>query len=128
MAGVNLNIQEGAPFQYTWTLSNPSVSNPAVAGTPVDLTNAKAECQIKDAPDSTNAAYLALSSATPTPNGSSIILGGVAGTVELNIAWQDTVGLPSGVYDVHILLGDGKTMVVIPMGAVVVTPQVTSFA
>lgn len=128
MAGQTLNIQEGAPFQITFTLYNPSTNNPAVAGTPIDLTGATAEMQIRDAPDSTNAPYLSLSSKSATTNGSSIILGGTAGTVQPSIVWEDTVGLQSGVYDVHVLLGDGKTMIVIPMGAAVVTPQVTVYS
>lgn len=127
MAGDTLNLQEGAPFQYTWTVYNPSVSNPSVAGTAIDLTGAKAECQFRDAPDSTTTPYLALTSAAPTANGSSLLLGGTAGTVQMNLAWQDTVGLTGGVYDIHILLADNKTMLVIPMGSFVVTPQVTVF-
>lgn len=127
MAGDTLNIQEGAPFQYTWTVYNPSASNPLLPGTPIDLTGAKAECQFRDAPDSTTAPYLSLSSATPTADGSSLILGGTAGTVQMNLVWEDTVGLSGGVYDIHVLLADDKTMVVIPMGTFVVTPQVTVF-
>ena len=120
---LNLTIQQGATFQQTLTWSNPNSTGGA--GTPIDLTGCSAEMSIATQPG--EPASYTINSVTPTPNGGLIVLGATAGTIQINIPWQDTLDLPNGVYDLAILMSDGKTLNRIVTGSVSVLPEVTQW-
>lgn len=92
--GENLTIPQNAGFDetYFWTAD----------GVAVDLTGCTARMQLRRTFDSPDPALLTIST-TPNANGSKIVLGGVAGSVELVISPIDTALLSgTGVYDVLI--------------------------
>ena len=118
---LNLTIQQGATFSQQLTWSNPDSTGSA--GTPIDLTGCSAELGIATQPGETPA--YTINSTTPTPNGGILTLGGSAGTIGILIPWEDTVALPSGVYDLAILMADGVTLNRIITGSITVLPEVT---
>lgn len=87
---------------------------------PVDLTGCTARMQIR----SKVGAVAHLLELT-TENGR-IVLGGAAGTVQLNLTAAETsaINWVSGVYDLEIVYLDGRVRRLIS-GAVVVSPEVT---
>ena len=50
----------------------------------------------------------ALSSQSLTASGSSLILGGTAGTIDVNITDSDAVGIPLSQYDILVTLANGN--------------------
>ena len=50
----------------------------------------------------------ALSSQALTASGSSLILGGTAGTIDVNITDSDAVGIPLSQYDILVTLANGN--------------------
>ena len=94
----DLILQEYNSFseKLTWTEN----------GTAVDLTSGTAimQCRLKYG----GAQVFALSSQSLTASGSSLILGGTAGTIDVNITDSDAVGIPLSQYDILVTLANGN--------------------
>lgn len=110
----NLNIDQGATF------SDKVVWKTGELKTPVDLTGCTAKMQIRDKVESPTL-LLELNTSN-----NSIILGGVAGTIEFNISAQITeqIKWKTGVYDMKITFPDGKVIKKL-YGSVTVTSSIT---
>lgn len=110
----NITIYQGATLRdvTTWKSGNPA--------TPVDLTGCTARMQVREKVESVSP-LLSLT----TENGG-IALGGVAGTVTINISAEATAALTwkSGVYDLEIEFADGFVRRLL-QGSVSVSPEVT---
>lgn len=112
---VPLRIDQGATFQkvVTWKAGTPA--------TPVDLTGCTARAQFR----ATIAAPVALYEMTSAPDGG-ITLGGVAGTITIDIDEPTTAGFSwkTAVYDLEIVRADGTVRRLLS-GTVSVSPEVT---
>lgn len=122
---LHLAMRQGDSYSMVLTLSNANPSDPKgqTPGTPLDLTGAQAEMQIRDLFGNV---LIALSSAAPTANGSTLTLGATAGTVQIALSSADTEGLPSGIYDLRIQFADGDRWTMVS-GRVDVETGVTSW-
>lgn len=113
----NLHILQGATWcaHFTW-----SVGTTATNVTPVDLTGCTARMHIREYLD---APEIALE--LTTANGR-ITLGGVAGTIALEVSAQDTstINWTEGVYDLEVEFAGGKVRRFIE-GEVTVSLEVT---
>jgi hypothetical protein len=118
IAGVyRINCDQGATFERTMTIYNPSVGG--ASATPVNLTGYSARMQVRPETDS-NEIMVELT----TENGR-LTLGGVAGTIEMEIEADVTETFDTdGVYDLEIYNNAGKVYRVIK-GRFVVEPEVT---
>lgn len=111
---VDITIEQGADLDLviTWTDSE---------GEPIDLTGATARMQVRR----THADAAKLLD-IPAAEGS-ITLGGVAGTITINVPAADTEGLPApvkAVYDLEIVEAGGAVRRVVE-GFARITPEVT---
>lgn len=115
MAGKrNLTIEQGTTFRKSWTWR---AGSPSAA---VDLTGCTARMQIRAKVDSA-AILLEL-----TTENNRIVLGGVAGTIDLIVSAADTAALAwkSGAYDLEIVFADGTVRRLLK-GSVFIDPEVT---
>ena len=94
----DLILQEYNSFSQTLTWTE--------NGTAVDLTSGTAimQCRLKYS----GAQVFALSSQSLTASGSSLILGGTAGTINVNVTDLDAVGIPLSQYDILVTLANGQ--------------------
>ena len=111
---VNLKIDQGATFSKVviWKTGTPPVV--------VNLTGCTARMQVRGKLTDT-AALLDLT----TANGG-IVLGGIAGTVTLNVSAIQTAAISwtSAVYDLEIIFADGTVRRLLS-GSISVSPEVT---
>ena len=111
---VSLSIDQGADFSklVTWKAGTPAVA--------VNLTGCTAEAQVRATIDSPTV-LLSLSTVSNT-----IVLGGVAGTIEIVVprALTEGVAWRSGVYDLELTLANGKKRRLLS-GAVTISPEIT---
>lgn len=111
---VPLKILQGSDFSKvcTWKVGTPAV--------PVDLTGCSAEAHIRPVLESTEKLL------TLTTSNGGIVLGDVAGTIELVITHAQTEGVTwrSGVYDLEITYPNTKKERVL-YGPVSLSPEVT---
>lgn len=117
-AGIyRMNCDQGATFERTLTIYNPSVGN--ASATPVDLTNYSARMQVRPETDASEVMV-----ELTTENGR-LTLGGAAGTIDIEIEASVTETFDvDGVYDLKIYNNAGKVYRVI-RGRFVVEPEVT---
>lgn len=112
-AKVNLIIEQGATWNqgFTWKID----------GTAVDLTGYAARMQMQE----THRSSVVVVS-LPTENGGGIVLGGVTGTVTLQMSGAATALLPAGkyVYDVELVSTNSEVTRLVE-GTMTVTPEVT---
>ena len=75
-------------------------------GTAVDLTSGTAimQCRLKYS----GSQVFALSSQALTASGSSLILGGTAGTITISVSDLDAVNIPLSQYDILVTLANGQ--------------------
>ena len=75
-------------------------------GTAVDLTSGTAimQCRLKYG----GSQVFALSSQALTASGSSLILGGTAGTITISVSDLDAVNIPLSQYDILVTLANGN--------------------
>lgn len=92
-SSIKLTIQQGATFQHVLTWKTGPIP------TPVDLTGWTARMQIRD-----NVSAVAVLLELTTENGR-IALGGVAGTITLNVNAADTAAIQwtKGVFDLELV-------------------------
>lgn len=94
----DMTIWQGATFQrvFTWRVGSPAAN--------VNLTGYTARMQLRTAPNATTAVLEAT-----TENGR-IALGGVAGTVTLNLSATVTAAIPANqyAYDLELVSGSGQ--------------------
>ena len=94
----DLILQEYNSFSetLTWTEN----------GTAVDLTSGTAimQCRLKYS----GSQVFALSSQALTASGSSLILGGTAGTITISVSDLDAVNIPLSQYDILVTLANGQ--------------------
>ena len=94
----DLILQEYNSFSetLTWTEN----------GTAVDLTSGSAimQCRLKYG----GSQVFALSSQSLTASGSSLILGGTAGTINVNVSDLDATNIPLSQYDILVTLANGQ--------------------
>jgi hypothetical protein len=111
---LNLKINQGATFRkvITWKAGTPAL--------PVDLTGCTARMQMRG--KITDAAFLL---ELTTENGG-IALGGVLGTITLNITAAQTtlIAWKSAIYDLEIVYADATVRRLLA-GSVSVSPEVT---
>lgn len=121
---LNLSVRQGDTFARILTIFNadPADASGQTPGTPVDLTGCVAEMQI--VPSFNAARPYSLSSVAATANGGTIILGGAAGTVAIDIPAADTLTLNSGEYDLKLKFPNGDIMTFVE-GGVTVDQEVT---
>lgn len=112
---INLTLQKPDTFVYTFTWTDSS-------GTPIDLTGCTAQMPISQTYGAPT--MLGLSSATITPGGSSLTLGGTAGTIAVTISATDAATLTSGVYSVQVMMSDGVTLNTPVAGKFILQPEV----
>lgn len=114
---INLQIEQGATFHPTWTWKSGATEATAV---PVDLTGCTARMQIREDEDGSTILY------ELTTENSKIILGDIAGTIEVIISDEDSAAFTwdNGVYDLEIEFTDG-TVRRWSQGSVIVLPNVT---
>lgn len=97
---INLTIKQGATFKkvVTWQVGKPL--------TPVDLTGCTARAQVREDIDSAEV-LLEL-----TTENHRVVLGGVAGTIELYVSAEDTalINWERGAYDLNIILANGEVV------------------
>lgn len=110
----NLIIEQGATFRppsWTWKAGTPK--------TPVDLTGCQARMQVRAKMDTDVLLEL-------TTENSRIVLGGVAGTIQLEVSAADTNAITwkGGIYDLEIVFADGRVRRLL-YGSVSVSPGVT---
>lgn len=112
-AKLKLTIYQGATFRKRLTWKAPN-------GTPIDLTGCSARMQVRNEVGS-DVVLIGLS----TVNGR-ITLGGVAGTIDLWIADEDTtlIAWESGVFDLEIT-HPGGDVTRLAQGSISVSPEVT---
>ena len=117
-AGIyRMNCDQGATFERTLTIYNPSVEG--ASATPVDLTGYSARMQVRPETDSSE-----IMVELTTENGG-LTVGGAAGTIEIEIDADVTETFDvDGVYDLEIYNNAGKVYRVI-RGRFVVEPEVT---
>lgn len=101
-----ISVRAGDTRRLPLTLSNPTSSG--TAGTPIDLTGASAQFILRTAQAPTGIQLTVLST-QPTANGSSLTLGGTAGTITLVLTSADTDTLKLGSYDIRVKFPDGTT-------------------
>ena len=110
-----MQMWQGATWHYdlTWATGDPS--------TPVDLTNYEARMQVRAEVDSTET-ILDLTSLL----GGAITLGGVAGTIDLDLSATETAAVTPGthVYDLE-LESDTGVVTRLLQGSFVVSAEVT---
>lgn len=113
-AGIyNMTIEQGATFHKVFTVVDP------VTGTPANYTGFTARMQIRREVDSTTAAI-----DLTTENGR-ITLGGVLGTVTLDLTAAETASLTrGGVYDIELISSAGVVERLL-QGRVTLDPEVT---
>ena len=113
-AKIKLTIYQGATFRkrLTWKAKK--------TGTPIDLTGCTARMQVREEIESPTA----LLSLTTESGG--IVLGGVAGTIELFISDEASAAFTwlSGVWDLEIEFASGEVRRLV-QGTVSVSPEVT---
>lgn len=113
-AKLKLSIEQGATFRkvLTWKAGTPAVA--------VDLTGCTARMQIRSAIESSTPLI------TLTTENGGIVLGGVAGTIELIIAPTATAAITwtAGVYDLEIVFSPTEVRRLV-YGAVTVSKEVT---
>lgn len=118
-AKIKLKVEQGATFrkQFTWKV-RPDKNSPAVI---VDLTGYTARMQVRAEVETPGPPLLVLD----TSNGG-IILGGVNGTIQLNMNPTQTAALTweSGVYDLELEASNGDVKRLI-QGTISVSPEVT---
>jgi hypothetical protein len=102
---LNLKFYQGASYfkRLTWYAA------PRSAGIPRDLTGCTARMQIRP----TRASPIVLLELT-TENGR-LVLGGTAGTIEINVAFEDTAAMTfdCAVYDLEVVLADATVQRVV---------------
>jgi len=97
-ASIDITIYQGETFDRTFTYNTGTLAS----YTPVDLTGYTARMQIRERlEDSTTIAEL-------TTENSKIVLGGVAGTIQLLLTDTETSAITTnGVYDLELISGGG---------------------
>jgi hypothetical protein len=114
----NIVITQGETYRqvFTWKLRWPSGATP----TPVDLTGCSARMHVRELLE-TPTTLLELS----TANGR-ITLGGLAGTITIDLSAEDTAALTwlQGVYDIEIVFATGEVRRLLE-GGVKVNREVT---
>ena len=124
---LHLVFLQGDSFRYRLTLTNPASSDPSgqTPGTPLDLTGASAQMQVRPSLGAGFATY-SLTSANAGPNGGTLTLGGAAGTLDIFIPPADTATLGSGVYDVRVQFANGDLNTIVA-GKLDQSPEVTQW-
>jgi hypothetical protein len=105
----NIEAFAGATFDRTFSL--------AVAGVPVDLTSYSAAMQVREAVDS-------VSPLISLTSGSGIVLGGTAGTIQVNIS-ASTMGVAQGSYCYDLEITSGSVVSRVLQGSFNVSGNVT---
>jgi hypothetical protein len=97
---LNLAVRAGDTYRNTFTWTNPASSDPSgrTPGTPIDLTGASCVFKMNQA---------TFSSSAPSTQGSTITLGGAAGTILCKLVPADTATLTSEGYALTVTLADG---------------------
>ena len=109
---LNLTFSQGATWKLAMTYTNGD-------GAPIDLTDYSSKMQARTSYDS-DVAVLTLT------NGSGIVLGGTAGSINLLVAATATAQIAANqyVYDLEVESDSGEVSRVI-QGTLIVTPEVT---
>ena len=109
---------------YRWTADQGATWNTvftyAIDGTPVDITGYTARMQVRSTVDATSTI------ASFTTTGGTIVLGGSAGTITMNVTATATAAIAAGsyVYDLEIVSGAGVVTRLL-QGPFVVSAEVT---
>jgi hypothetical protein len=106
----NITAYQGATYDIRLTWS--------IGGTAVNLTNYTAAMQVREAADS-ETAVLSLT------NGSGITLGGTAGTIDINVAYQTMGSVVAGQYVYDLELNSGSQVTRLVQGLFTVQAEVT---
>lgn len=119
-AHFDLALEQGTTYsqQITWRQPNNPDGTP---GAPMDLTGATAHMQIRTA--NANSGGTVLQDLT---NGNGLVLGGVNGTITINLTAGQTGALTTAraVYDLYVTLSNGTVNRLLE-GSVTVDPTVT---
>lgn len=116
LAGVyNIRCDQGSTFQRVITVTEPPATGDVQV--PVDLTNYTGRMQVRKTSGGTQLISLT--------SGAGITLGGVDGTITIDMTAAQTAGITrSGVYDLELVTG--STVVKILRGQFILTPEVTT--
>lgn len=115
---LNLTIEQGATYRNTLTWKTGAT---VAAALPVNLTGYTARMQFRATPDD---AVIVLSLTDVLSASGQLVLGGVAGTIQIHLTATATAGLSAGgVYDLELVNGAEITRVV--EGSYGVVPNVT---